>query len=58
MSYQGVNAYNDMIVTYRKHDWDGLDKQFAAFRHGFETSPLLEAASYLMAEARFRAYRA
>ena len=49
----GVLLYNEMIGIYRKKDWSRLDEAWAKFRGKFATSPLVEAATFLMAESQF-----
>ena len=49
----GVLLYNEMIGLYRKKEWGPLDEKWAMFRKKFKTSPLMEAASYLMADSQF-----
>ena len=50
----GVLSYNEMIGVYRKKDWRELDEKWAIFRKRFEKSPLMEAASFLMADSQFQ----
>ena len=50
----GVLSYNEMIGLYRKKDWRQLDEKWAVFHKKFETSPLMEAASFLMADSQFQ----
>ncbi len=49
----GREEYNKIIKLYRRKDWARLDEAVETFRQVFETSPLMEALTFLNVQSHF-----